>query len=110
MAQAGYFEEYRCGCVSEFEARKKDLCGYCPTHGEDRRHVHHVPRTKASRVLSAAERGIPDSVLIDLATTCSNRQVALGAEMELRRKNSSKKATALLKGARADCLKGVACS
>ncbi len=36
----GWWEEYRCGCVSETVKRKKDLLGYCPKHGEDRRHVH----------------------------------------------------------------------
>lgn len=35
----GYFEDYRCGCVSKTVKRKKDLLGYCATHGDDRRHV-----------------------------------------------------------------------
>lgn len=38
----GYFEEYSCGCVSEIVRRKRDLTGYCGTHGNDRRHVHRV--------------------------------------------------------------------
>jgi hypothetical protein len=33
----GWWEDYACGCVSETVARKKDLVGYCPVHGEDRR-------------------------------------------------------------------------
>jgi hypothetical protein len=35
----GWWEEYRCGCVSETTARKKDLLGYCGKHGESRRQV-----------------------------------------------------------------------
>jgi hypothetical protein len=35
----GYFEEYACGCVSDTEKRRKDLLGYCATHGADRRAV-----------------------------------------------------------------------
>lgn len=40
MKAIGWWEEYRCGCVSETVTRKKDLPGYCPQHGDDRRHVH----------------------------------------------------------------------
>lgn len=36
----GWWEEYNCGCVSETVKRKKALGGYCPKHGDDRRHVH----------------------------------------------------------------------
>ena len=47
-------EEYRCGCVSEPVRVKKDLCGYCPTHGENRINIYrqsqdamiHVERAK----------------------------------------------------------------
>ena len=35
----GWWEEYRCGCVSETAVRKKDLVGYCGKHGENRRQV-----------------------------------------------------------------------
>jgi len=35
----GYFEEYRCGCVSETKRRKRDLLGYCSQHGENRRQI-----------------------------------------------------------------------
>jgi len=35
----GWFEEYRCGCVSEIVRRKKDLLGYCEHHGDKRRGV-----------------------------------------------------------------------
>lgn len=31
-----YFEEYKCGCVSKLMA-KRDLPGYCPKHGDDKR-------------------------------------------------------------------------
>jgi hypothetical protein len=31
----GWFEEYRCGCVSGVVKRKKDLIGYCGTHGDN---------------------------------------------------------------------------
>jgi hypothetical protein len=37
--KSGWFEEYRCGCVSGNVVRRRDLLGYCPTHGEDRRGV-----------------------------------------------------------------------
>lgn len=31
-----WFEEYGCGCISDFVPRKRDLQGYCGTHGNDR--------------------------------------------------------------------------
>ena len=34
----GWFEAYRCGCVSEIVARKKDLIGYCGKHGAESQH------------------------------------------------------------------------
>lgn len=36
----GWWEEYRCGCVSETERYKKDLLGYCSKHGENRRYAY----------------------------------------------------------------------
>ena len=36
---AGWWEEYRCGCVSKTVRRKKDLLGYCGQHGDSRRQV-----------------------------------------------------------------------
>ena len=33
----GWWEEYRCGCVSEPVKLKRELLGYCPTHGDDSR-------------------------------------------------------------------------
>jgi len=36
----GWFEEYKCGCVSPTVRQKKDLLGYCPKHGSCRRNVH----------------------------------------------------------------------
>lgn len=35
-----WFEEYKCGCLSDYVKNKRDLLGYCPVHGEDRRNVH----------------------------------------------------------------------
>lgn len=34
--KTGWFEEYRCGCISETVDRKKDLLGYCEKHGDNR--------------------------------------------------------------------------
>jgi hypothetical protein len=31
----GWFEEYRCGCVSDVVKRKKELLGYCGQHGDN---------------------------------------------------------------------------
>src|SRR4051812_13931549 len=31
----GWFEEYRCGCVSDVVKRKKDLPGCCGAHGDN---------------------------------------------------------------------------
>ena len=39
-----YFEDYHCGCVSEYTKFKKDLPGYCKTHGDDRRQVWPIPK------------------------------------------------------------------
>jgi hypothetical protein len=38
----GYFEEYKCGCVSETVKNRKDLLGYCGKHGEDKRKIYPV--------------------------------------------------------------------
>src|SRR6266478_5426683 len=35
----GWFEDYRCGCVSETVRTKRELLGYCGQHGDDRRKV-----------------------------------------------------------------------
>lgn len=35
----GWWEDYACGCVSQTVLRKRDLLGYCPIHGENRRNV-----------------------------------------------------------------------
>lgn len=47
MSRVEYFEEYRCGCVSDLVTRRKDLLGYCQKHGESRKYVHRIapPRT-----------------------------------------------------------------
>ena len=44
----GWFAEYRCGCLSETEKRKKDVLEYCPKHGEDARHIHPTQPTHGS--------------------------------------------------------------
>lgn len=36
----GWWEEYKCGCVSKTVRTKKELRGYCPKHGADRRHIY----------------------------------------------------------------------
>jgi len=46
---SGWWEEYRCGCVSETVRSEKDLFGYCPQHGEDRRHVYPELKTTATK-------------------------------------------------------------
>lgn len=43
VRQMGWFAEYRCGCVSDYSRLKKEVLGYCPTHGENSRHFHKVP-------------------------------------------------------------------
>jgi len=55
MARAQWFEEYRCGCVSGFTQARKNLLGYCPKHGADRRHVHRVP-ADSKRIVAAMNR------------------------------------------------------
>lgn len=35
--RVGWFEVYRCGCISDTVRRKRDLLGYCPKHGDDSR-------------------------------------------------------------------------
>lgn len=34
-----WFEEYKCGCVSDF-LPKRELLGYCPIHGADTRYIY----------------------------------------------------------------------
>ena len=33
--RVGWFEHYKCGCVSKTSKFKKDLLGYCGKHGHD---------------------------------------------------------------------------
>lgn len=47
MVVSGWWEEYRCGCVSKTEKWKKDLLGYCATHGDCTRSV--IPERKIVR-------------------------------------------------------------
>lgn len=44
-----WWEEYRCGCVSEEVTRKADMLGYCRYHGEDRSQVFHLPESAEAR-------------------------------------------------------------
>lgn len=37
-----WLAEYRCGC-SEVQDRKKDLVGYCGTHGDDAIRIIKIP-------------------------------------------------------------------
>ena len=58
MTKRRWFEEYRCGCVSEIVDRKKDLLGYCGLHGEDRRHIHPVfPAVERKKCRAAPAEG-----------------------------------------------------
>lgn len=36
----GWWEEYHCGCVSETVKLKRNLLGYCGTHGDNRRRAY----------------------------------------------------------------------
>ncbi len=40
VGRIGWWEEYKCGCVSGTTKFKKDLLGYCDQHGDNTRHVH----------------------------------------------------------------------
>lgn len=48
----GWFEEYRCGCISDTVRRKRDLPGYCAKHGDDSR----GPQRDLRFVAAPAER------------------------------------------------------
>jgi hypothetical protein len=48
--KGGWLEEYRCGCVSEYVERKRDLLGYCKHHGEDRRMCMKMPPAKGKHI------------------------------------------------------------
>lgn len=48
--KCGWFEEYHCGCVSPTVATRKNLPGYCPTHGDDRRGVFREGNDAAIKV------------------------------------------------------------
>lgn len=36
-----WMEEYKCGC-SNVTALKNEALGYCPIHGEDKRHIYRL--------------------------------------------------------------------
>lgn len=44
-----FYEEYQCGCVSGTVQRRRDLLGYCATHGQDSRAVHKADRLDGLR-------------------------------------------------------------
>lgn len=56
-----WFEEYACGCVSPTVRLKRELVGYCPKHGADRRGVFknhvQVERTEPRRRQKSATEG-----------------------------------------------------
>jgi hypothetical protein len=37
----GWYEHYKCGCVSAVVKYKRQLLGYCPKHGQSRRRLYH---------------------------------------------------------------------
>lgn len=55
MKCVGWWEEYKCGCVSETVKHKKDLLGYCKFHGDDRRRIYPELVKKADMVASMSE-------------------------------------------------------
>ncbi len=44
-----WMEEYRCGCSVEVDT-KRDLVGYCGTHGDDRVNLYRINDTTAFHV------------------------------------------------------------
>jgi len=48
MKITGYFEHYKCGCVSKTVKYKKDLLGYCGVHGADLKMIYPVVKTIAA--------------------------------------------------------------
>jgi hypothetical protein len=40
MQAVGWWEEYKCGCVSETVRYKRQLTGYCAKHGDGRRYAY----------------------------------------------------------------------
>ncbi len=53
-----YVEEYMCGCCSPPVRGRKNLLGYCPKHGANRRYLHYenVFDPKAVEKVAKAER------------------------------------------------------
>lgn len=60
---ARYYEEYRCGCVSP-AGTKRDLPGYCPTHGDDRRAIHAADAADGIRQIAALKKRVQDICII----------------------------------------------
>lgn len=59
MSQTGWFEEYRCGCVSPMVTAKRDLPGYCPRHGDNRRELFREWRLRRGRGVGLAIKAGP---------------------------------------------------
>ncbi len=53
-ADGGWYEEYRCGCVSDTVRRKRELLGYCGKHGDERtaRSPHRDLSTRETRIIT----------------------------------------------------------
>lgn len=53
-----YIAHYRCGCTEE-AARKKDLVGYCSTHGQDLLEpiIPLPPKVLMDRIVPVGRRG-----------------------------------------------------
>ena len=49
MSRDWWWEEYPCGCVSDIVRLKRELVGYCPKHGGDRRHTHRCPKPERTK-------------------------------------------------------------
>lgn len=46
----GWFEEYKCGCVSDVVKIKKDLSGFCPKHGNDVKKIYPYYKRMIGRI------------------------------------------------------------
>lgn len=64
---ARWWEEYRCGCVSDAVPRKRDLSGYCPTHGESSRGPQRETPRRVRRAFSQDARATHAEIAADRA-------------------------------------------
>lgn len=66
----GWWEDYRCGCVSPTSKAKRDLPGYCPKHGDCRREVWpQMPEVKPNAEVSGGRN--PSAALSN--TSCASQ-------------------------------------